>query len=212
MAVVVSRGVAGGGTSLRSVTTMLPETTALSSLGARLKSVRTARRLSLAEVSEATDVSASFLSLVENDKSDITIGRLVRLIEFYGISIADLLPGEAASGYPDVVASADRRMLHSQSEGIDVYLLTSMTRDRQMMPLEVLIEPGARLAEYGRHPGEEWVHVLDGRLRLELEGAEPRILHPGDSAYYPSERPHLFVNDDADRPLRLICVDTPPTM
>jgi quercetin dioxygenase-like cupin family protein len=191
---------------------MLPETTALPSLGARLKSVRTARRLSLAEVSEATDVSASFLSLVENDKSDITIGRLVRLIEFYGISIADLLPGEAASGYPDVVANADRRMLHSQSEGIDVYLLTSMTRDRQMMPLEVLIEPGARLAEYGRHPGEEWVHVLDGRLRLELEGAEPRILHPGDSAYYPSERPHLFVNDDADRPLRLICVDTPPTM
>ncbi len=79
---------------------MLPETTALPSLGARLKSVRTARRLSLAEVSEATDVSASFLSLVENDKSDITIGRLVRLIEFYGISIADLLPGEAGERLP----------------------------------------------------------------------------------------------------------------
>ena len=43
-------------------------------------------------------ISASFLSLVEKDRSDITIGRLVRLIEFYGISITDLLPGEAASG------------------------------------------------------------------------------------------------------------------
>jgi quercetin dioxygenase-like cupin family protein len=194
-------------------TTMPPETTALRSLGARLKAVRRARRLSLAEVSEATDVSASFLSLVENDKSDISIGRLVRLIEFYGISIADLLPGEGVSGaYPDVVSSTARRRLHSQSEGIDVYLLTSMTRDRQMMPMLVEIEPGARLAEHGRHPGEEWVHVLDGRLRLELDGGEPRILHAGDSAYYPSERPHLFVNDDAHQPLRLICVDTPPTM
>ena len=85
---------------------MPPDSTALQSLGARLKSVRRARRLSLAEVSEATDVSASFLSLVENDKSDIAIGRLVRLIEFYGISIADLLPGEGGSGsYPDVVAT-----------------------------------------------------------------------------------------------------------
>ena len=65
-----------------------------------------------------------------------------------------------------------------------------------MMPLLVEIEPGARLAEYGRHAGEEWVHVLDGRLRLELEGAEPRMLEPGDSAYYPAERPHLFCNDD----------------
>jgi quercetin dioxygenase-like cupin family protein len=192
---------------------MPPETTALQSLGARLKAVRRARRLSLADVSEATDVSASFLSLVENDRSDIAIGRLVRLIEFYGISIADLLPGEGVSGsYPDVVTSTNRRRLHSQSEGTDVYLLTSMTRDRQMMPMLVEIEPGARLAEHGRHPGEEWVHVLDGRLRLELDGGEPRILHPGDSAYYPSERPHLFVNDDAGRPLRLICVDTPPTM
>jgi quercetin dioxygenase-like cupin family protein len=192
---------------------MLPETTAIQSLGARLKAVRQARRLSLAEVSEATEVSASFLSLVENDKSDIAIGRLVRLIEFYGISIADLLPGEGVSGrYPDVVTSDARRRLHSQSEGIDIYLLTSMTRDRQMMPLLVEIDPGARLAEHGRHAGEEWVHVLDGRLRLELEGVEARILHAGDSAYYPSSRPHLFVNDDADRPLRLICVDTPPTM
>jgi quercetin dioxygenase-like cupin family protein len=192
---------------------MPPDSTALQSLGARLKSVRRARRLSLAEVSEATDVSASFLSLVENDKSDIAIGRLVRLIEFYGISIADLLPGDGGSGsYPDVVATGDRRRLHSQSEGIDIYLLSSVTRDRQMMPLLVEIEPGARLAEHGRHAGEEWVRVLDGRLRLELEGVEPRILCPGDSAYYPSERPHLFVNDDADQPLRLICVDTPPTM
>jgi quercetin dioxygenase-like cupin family protein len=192
---------------------MLHESTALPTLGARLKAVRRARRLSLAEVSEATDVSASFLSLVENDKSDIAIGRLVRLIEFYGISIADLLPGESVSGrYPDVVTSAARRRLHSESEGIDIYLLTSMTRDRQMMPLLVEIDPGARLAEPGRHAGEEWVHVLDGRLRLELEGVEPRILHAGDSAYYPSSRPHLFVNDDADRPMRLICVDTPPTM
>jgi quercetin dioxygenase-like cupin family protein len=192
---------------------MLPETTAIQSLGARLKAVRRARRQSLAEVSEATDVSASFLSLVENDKSDIAIGRLVRLIEFYGISIADLLPGEGVSGrYPDVVTRAARRRLHSESEGIDIYLLTSMTRDRQMMPLLVEIDPGARLAEHGRHAGEEWVHVLDGRLRLELEGVEARILDAGDSAYYPSSRPHLFVNDDADRPLRLICVDTPPTM
>jgi quercetin dioxygenase-like cupin family protein len=192
---------------------MLPETTALQSLGARLKAVRRARRLSLAEVSEATDVSASFLSLVENDKSDIAIGRLVRLIEFYGISIADLLPGDGVSGsYPDVVRSSERRRLHSKADGTDIYLLTSMTRDRQMMPLLVDIDPGARLAEHGRHPGEEWVHVIEGRLRLELDGAEPRILEPGDSAYYPSERPHLFINDDAEHPLRLICVDTPPTM
>jgi transcriptional regulator with XRE-family HTH domain len=181
-------------------------------LGARLRATREARRLSLADVADGTGISASFLSLVENDRSDITIGRLVRLIEYYGISITDLLPGPASRDYPDVVPPERRTLLHSPAEGIDVYLLTSETRRRQMMPMLLEIEPAARLAEFGRHEGEEWVHVLDGRLRLELEGAEPRILEAGDSAYYPSERPHLFSNADDERPLRLICVDTPPTM
>jgi quercetin dioxygenase-like cupin family protein len=181
------------------------------SLGAHLHRARTSRNLSLADVAEATGISASFLSLVEKERSDITIGRLVRLIDFYGISISDILPGTTVGGYPQVVTPPERRLLHSPAEGIDVYLLTPDTR-RQMMPLQVEFEPGARLAEPGRHAGEEWVLVVEGELRLELEGAEPRILGPGDAAYYPAERPHLFANANPDKPLRVICVDTPPTM
>jgi quercetin dioxygenase-like cupin family protein len=181
------------------------------SLGAHLHRARTSRSLSLADVAEATGISASFLSLVEKEKSDITIGRLVRLIDFYGISISDIIPGTTAGSFPQVVAPHERRLLHSPAEGIDVYLLTPDTQ-RQMMPLQVDFEPGARLAEPGRHAGEEWVIVVEGELLLELEGAEPRILGPGETAYYPAERPHLFANASADTPLRLICVDTPPTM
>ena len=76
------------------------EKKAPASVGAHLHQARRARNLSLADVAEATSISASFLSLVENDKSDITIGRLVRLIEFYGISIADLLPGRGLDRLP----------------------------------------------------------------------------------------------------------------
>ena len=187
------------------------DTQAPDTLGAHLHRARTSRNLSLADVAEATGISASFLSLVEKERSDITIGRLVRLIDFYGISISDILPGTTVGGYPQVVTPGERRLLHSPAEGIDVYLLTQDTR-RQMMPLQVEFEPGARLAEPGRHAGEEWVLVVEGELRLELDGAEPRILGPGDTAYYPAERPHLFANASATRPLTVICVDTPPTM
>jgi quercetin dioxygenase-like cupin family protein len=76
------------------------------------------------------------------------------------------------------------------------------------MVLEFL--PGARLADYGFHPGDEFGYVLEGTLSLELEGAEPRFLNEGDSAHYRSDRPHLFRNADEDRPLRLLCVNSPP--
>jgi quercetin dioxygenase-like cupin family protein len=45
---------------------------------------------------------------------------------------------------------------------------------------------------------------------LELEGAEPRLLETGDSAYYSAERPHLFRNASSKKVLRAVCVDSPP--
>jgi transcriptional regulator with XRE-family HTH domain len=185
--------------------------TSLGSVGAALRQVRNARNLSLADVAEATGISASFLSLVEKNRSDITIGRLVRLIDFYKISITDLLPFAARSEYPEVIHPDERRSLQSPVEGIDIQLLTADT-DRQMMPLEVHFQPGAHLAEPGRHAGEEWLLVLEGELLLELEGAEARTLAPGDTAYYPAERPHLLSNASETVSLRVLCVDTPPTM
>jgi transcriptional regulator with XRE-family HTH domain len=193
------------------MTTSQAQPTSGSSVGTALRQVRNARNLSLADVAEATGISASFLSLVENSKSDITIGRLVRLIDFYGISITDLLPFAARSDYPEVIRPGERRSLASPAEGIDIYLLTADT-DRQMMPLEVHFQPGASLAEPGRHAGEEWLLVLEGELRLVLEGAEARVLTQGDTAYYPAERPHLLSNASKTSVLRVLCVDTPPTM
>jgi quercetin dioxygenase-like cupin family protein len=179
-------------------------------LGSALRFARRSRSLSLSEVASATGISASFLSLVENGKSDITIGRLVRLVAFYDLPLAELLPlGPTAE--QDVVRKAEQRMLPSPAEEIEVRLLAPHTRG-SMMPMIVEFEPNARLAEYGRHAGEEFVHVLQGKLELLVEGAEPKILKAGDSAYYSAERPHLFRNASETAPLRIICVDSPPNL
>lgn len=177
-------------------------------LGAGLRSLRLSNRYSISQVAKATHISPSFLSLVENGKSDITIGRLTRLVEFYGISISDLLPGDGGED-PDIVHLSDRRLLHSPGEGIDLFLL-ARDANRAMMPQLLVLEAGAQLAEHGHHPGEEFIHVLEGCLTLELEGAEPRVLDEGVSAYYRGDRRHKFTNAGSGR-LRLICVVTPPT-
>lgn len=179
-------------------------------LGSQLRALRTARRLSLGEVAKDTGISASFLSLVENGRSDITIGRLTRLVDYYGISIIDLLPtGE--NGDPDVVRAGETRQLRSPEEGTTMYLLSSGT-NRTMLPMLLELEPGSSMAESGHHAGEEFVHVLDGTLLLEVDSTAPQELHAGDSAYYRADRPHLFRNASASAPLRLICVDSPPPL
>lgn len=182
--------------------TQLPQ-----SLAEGLRAARLARRLPLREVAAATKISASFISLVENNKSDITIGRLTRLLDYYGVKLTDLL-GTRHHGDAGLVRREEQRRIPSPSERIDFLLLTPDS-ERTMMPMIVAFEPGAHLAEQGRHPGEEFVHVLEGTLALEIEGNE-HILEEGDSAYYPAERAHLFRNASDATPLRIICVNSPP--
>ena len=174
-----------------------------------LREARARKSLSLSDVARETDISASFLSLVENGKSDIAIGRLVRLLSFYEIPVNDVVSERPAEDTH--VRSGEGRLLPSAQEGISFLLLTSSTKDL-MMPMLIEFEPGARLAEHGSHDGEEFIHVLDGSLRLELEGSPTRVLHAGDSAYYKAEQPHLFANASRDKLLRILCVDAPPNL
>jgi quercetin dioxygenase-like cupin family protein len=45
------------------------------------------------------------------------------------------------------------------------------------------------------HPGEEWLYVLKGRLRLRL-GDTAHVLAPGDSAHFDSLTPHRLAAAD----------------
>lgn len=178
-------------------------------LGSVLREARARKSLSLSDVARETSISASFLSLVENGKSDIAIGRLVRLLSFYEIPVNDVVSERPVEDTH--VRSGEGRLLPPAEEGISFLLLTSSTKDL-MMPMLIEFEPGAALAEHGSHSGEEFIHVLEGTLSLELKGSPARLLRAGDSAYYNSEQPHLFRNASQDEPLRLLCVDAPPNL
>lgn len=179
-------------------------------LGLKLRELRSARRVSVRVVAEATGISPSFISLVETGNSDITMGRLIRLIDYFGVSLTDLLPSGSTADEL-VVRKDEQRVLHSESEHIDISLPIPDTR-RMMMPMLLTYAPNARPASFGQHPGEEWVHVLAGELSLEFDGEPPRILSAGDSAYYATTRPHLFANARTDIELKLVCVVTPPNL
>jgi quercetin dioxygenase-like cupin family protein/DNA-binding Xre family transcriptional regulator len=175
--------------------------------GSALKSLRRDRRLSLQEVSAGTGISASFLSLVENEKSDITIGRLMKLARFYDVHVSDLLPPGVGRD-PIVVRASERLHIASPSEGIDVYLL-GPDSERRMLPLVAEFAPGGRTAEWSQHEGEEYIYVLEGKILLEVEGHEPVELEKGDGAYYRADRKHHFTQL-GDDPASVFGVVSPP--
>jgi transcriptional regulator with XRE-family HTH domain len=175
--------------------------------GGALRRLRRERRLSLNDVSVATGISASFLSLVENERSDISISRLMKLAAFFDVHVSDLLP-PGLDRDPIVVRASERRHIGSPHEGIDIYLLAPDS-ERRFLPLIAEFGPGARFAELTQHEGDEYVYVLEGRICLEVEGHEPVILARGDGAFYRADRAHTVATVDAES-ASVLAVASPP--
>lgn len=178
-------------------------------LGRRLRQLRSTRSLSLADVAEATGISPSFLSMVENGQSDITVSRLMRLVRWYGVSVADLLQ-EPDRSLVRVVRSGRQRSLELSDEGIKILMLTPDGR-HAMMPVINVYSPGGGMAEPASHDGEEFIHVQKGAVELTLGGEKPIVLRAGDSAYYRADVPHSFRNV-GEGDAQFFGVTTPPNL
>ena len=139
-------------------------------LGARLRAIRADRGLSLSAVAEATGISTSFLSLVETGKNDITFGRLRRLIDYYGVTLIDLLP---PSEDTVVVRESDRQHLHFPTEGVDVYVLVPGVENDNFYAAIAVYEPDSQVEESRPFEGFVLISVLEGSLVLALADAEP---------------------------------------
>jgi transcriptional regulator with XRE-family HTH domain len=178
-------------------------------LGARLRRLRKARALSLADVADGTGISASFLSMVEKGQSDITVSRLMRLVHWFGVSVADLVQ-EPDPSPVQVVRADQRRSVRLSDERISIQMLTPDGR-HAMMPVINVYEAGGGMADAARHDGEEFVHVLEGTVELTVGDDDPIVLRAGDSAYYRADVPHSFRNvgrGDA----RFLGITTPPNL
>ena len=74
----------------------------------------------------------------------------------------------------------------------------------------LVIEAGRRLSYQYHHQKDEWIHVLEGRLRLTLEADDGSVtvsdLRPGEGAHVATGRRHRY---EAIETCRLVEVSTP---
>jgi transcriptional regulator with XRE-family HTH domain len=179
-------------------------------LGARFRALRTARGLSLGDVAEATDISTSFLSLFETGKSDITFGRLARLIAFFGVNISELLPDPDPSDTV-VVHKRARRRLQSSSEHATIEILTHATTNK-MLPVVVVLEPGGVAHETSTPIGGElFLFMLRGELEIDDHSGESIRLALGDAAYLRTDRQRTFRTVGHNQ-AEWLAVQTPTTL
>ena len=155
---------------------------ALEQVGARLRRVRAQRGNTLAAVADATGISKSTLSRLENGQRRPTLELLLALAHTYRVPLDDLV-GAPEVGDPRI------RLRPQRHKGRTVVPLTRQPGGMQAWKL--VIPASQADPEPRSHDGYEWLYVLSGRMRLIL-GDRDLVLEAGEVADFDTTTPHWF--------------------
>lgn len=177
------------------------------SIGRHLRRLRQARGMSIRALARATGLAPSLISQVERGIVTPSIVSLRNLAKALDTPVFAFFLEEAAT--TRIVVRRHERGIMTVAGSGEVYELLNPSPMQRVQMIVLRLEPGAATGPTPQsHPGEEGVVVLRGVATLELQG-DVYELQEGDSAYYPAEWPHRYLNTGEAECELLFCM-TPP--
>ena len=169
-------------------------------LGMALRGIRCRRRLSLADVAALTGLAVSTLSKVENGQLSLTYDKLVQLSQGLGVDITEFFTVGPDRMAPQPVGK--RRSIARLADGqvlvtpnYDFRYLFNELKHKAMVPMVITIRARSlvQFTALSRHPGEELLYVLRGRITVHTELHEPEELSAGEGMYLDGTLGHASV-------------------
>jgi transcriptional regulator with XRE-family HTH domain len=177
----------------------------LTSIAETLHEERVRAGLTLEQLALRADLSTAHLSRLESGSRQPSIAALITLSRALGISVSALL-GEGR-GATALTIYSDHEPTHV-ANGLMVSVRSGFPGSSNLEALRITIEPSRVPPTFARHRGEEWIHVVSGRLRLEY-GDETHYLEPGTSAHFDADRPHRLGAEGMTTEVLVVAVDAP---
>lgn len=161
---------------------------------ARLRTLRQTLGLSLDEVADRANLSASTISRIETGKRTISLDVLLPLASALQVDLDELLD---VRGDDDVV-------IHPVPSGTGDRTSWVLSRStRGTVVIKMRLEPTRHVPEQRVHPGHDWFFVLEGRVRL-LLGEREILVEAGEAAEFATMTPHAMTA--VDGPAELIVI------
>jgi transcriptional regulator with XRE-family HTH domain len=165
-------------------------------LGQRIRALRLNRRLSLAQLAQATGVSEATLSRIEVGQSQVTAPHLHGLAQQLGVDVSSFFVNDIALLHPGFRAlnRADQGDLF-ETPRLTARLKAGELLNKRMHPFvnRVTAQTLEQAGGLRAHAGEEYLHVLSGPLVLHSAGYAALVMQTGDSLYFDAGIPHAYV-------------------
>ncbi|CEQ17072.1 helix-turn-helix domain-containing protein [Paraclostridium sordellii] len=177
-------------------------------IGAKIKHLRTQRKMTLKDLSEKTNLSIGFLSQLERGLTSIATDTLGNIADVFEVELSYFFLKPRTKKKP-IIRSYEKEVFNICTSGCIQYNLSNNLKEKIMLPRLVDILPNNTEEDIQSymHDGEEFLYVLEGTLTLFLDGEEHE-LYPGDSIHYNSSHNHNWANY-TNKMVRILVVATP---
>lgn len=164
-------------------------------IGQRLRSLRTERKLTIAELAAKAGVSSGIISQIERGASSPSINTLVKIRTALGVNLWQFFedaPNPSVEKLHFVRRKDNRPRIVAGKMHLTKELLSPSSSENLRFMI-LTLPPGAESEEMLSGPGDKGGYVMSGRVELTV-GNEVAELSEGDSFQFKSTLPHKLEN------------------
>ena len=172
-------------------------------IGAKIKKLRKARKLTLQDVARETGFSPALISQIENNNVSPPIATLSKLARFFDVKMGHFFEEEEEEHKYEVVRKDARRVINrviskaGTGHGYTYEALSFRKHNKKMEPFLVTVSERAGEETLYNHEGEEFLLILKGRAEIILD-EERIVLEEGDAVYFDSSLRHRLLSYDGN--------------
>ncbi|WP_280530724.1 helix-turn-helix domain-containing protein [Ornithinibacillus bavariensis] len=166
-------------------------------MGTKIKEVRLRKKLTQQQVADASGISKSMLSKIENGQTASAIATLSKISETLEVSLSWLLDEREEQDLVLLTRDNRRARIGDENMGYSYELLANRSQLSRFEPTIVHVTPknlNLREESY-THSQDEFIYILEGSIYLFYDGKK-YFMEKGDSACFQGSKPHLFIPVD----------------
>lgn len=171
-------------------------------IGAKIKKLRLAKKLTLQAVARETGFSPALISQIENNNVSPPIATLSKIAKFFDVKIGLFFAEEEEERRFEVVRASERKAIPrvisraGTSQGYSYESLSFLKQNKKMEPFLLTVSEKALEENTYSHDGEEFLFVMKGTVELLLD--DHRItLNEGDCVYFDSTLKHRLLSRES---------------
>lgn len=170
-------------------------------IGAKIKKLRLAKKMTLQAVARETGFSSALISQIENNNVSPPIATLSRIAKFFDVKIGMFFTEEEEERRYEVVRRGERKQIprvisrSGTSQGYSYESLSFRKQNKKMEPFLLTVTEKAPEENTYSHDGEEFLFVMKGSAELLLDDKRV-LLDEGDCVYFDSSMKHRLLSVD----------------